>query len=143
MASRRFALALVALGPIACGGGGSLTAQEYREKGNRICREADREARRLARGSLRTQVENIADAADRSRARFERLKPPDELRDDHDEAVRNAREALHLFREAERNFERDGADALLNVIEEIGRVVRKGDVVARRLGLAACATDVR
>ena len=129
-----------------CGGGSDgdqLSAKEYRERGNRICRGANREARRLARGRLRTQVENVADAADRSRARFERLEPPDELRAKHDEAVRNTREALHLFREADRNFERDGADALLNVIEEIDEVVREGDAVARQLGLTECATDVR
>jgi hypothetical protein len=142
MALPRIAPALGALTLFSCGAE-TLTAEVYRERGNRICREADQETRRLARGKLRTQVEKMADAADRSRARFERLEPPDELRAKHDEAVRNAREALFLFREAERNFERDGADALLNVIEEIDRVVREGDAVARQLGLIQCATDVR
>jgi hypothetical protein len=142
MAMQKIAPAVGALALLSCGAE-TLTAEQYRERGNRLCREADREARRLAHGSLRTQVEKIADAADRSQERFERLEPPEELRANHDEAVRLGREALELFREAERNFERDGADALLNEIEEIDRVVREGDEVSRELGLTACATDVR
>ena len=142
MASLRIAPALAAFALVGCGDD-TLSAEEYRERANRICSEADRQVRRLARGNLRTQVERNADATDRTRARFERLEPPDELRDKHDAAVRNGREVLFLWRAAARNFERDGSDALLNVIEEVGRLVREGDAVARDLGLDDCATDIR
>jgi hypothetical protein len=146
MASRRFAAALLAAaaGLPGCGddsGGDQLSATEYRERANRICREAEREARRLERASVREQLEQSADAAERSQERFEQLEPPDELRDKHDEAVRKGREALELLREAQREFEGDRAGSVLGVVGELERVVREGNAVARELGLDDCVAD--
>jgi hypothetical protein len=146
MASRRFALGLVvaAAGLPGCGddsGGDELSATEYRQRANRICREAEREAARLERAGLREQIERSADAAERSQERFEELEPPEELQDKHDEAVRRGREAIELLREAQREFEGDGAGSLLGVTGELEQVVREGNAVARDLGLTDCVTD--
>jgi hypothetical protein len=148
MASRRFAFALLAAaaGLPGCGGdsgGDQLPANEYRERANRICREAEREAQRLERAGLSEQIERSADAAERSQERFEQLEPPDELRDKHDEAVRKGREAVELLREAQREFEGDGAGSLLDVTGELERVVREGNALSRELGLTDCVTDER
>jgi hypothetical protein len=147
MASRRFAAALVAAaaGLAGCGGdsdGDQLSAREYRERGNRICREAERDAQRLERAGLREQLEQSADAAERSQERFEQLEPPDELRDLHEEAERRGREGVELLREAQREFEGDrNAGSLLRVIGELERVVREGNEITRELGLTDCQTE--
>jgi hypothetical protein len=134
------ALLVAVAGLCGCGADSrdELTAEEYRERGNRICREAERDARRLERAGLREQLEASADAAEESQERFEKLEPPDELREKHEQAVRQGREALELLRKAEQAVEGDDRPSLVGLAGELDRVVREGNATARELGLTDC-----
>ena len=139
MASPRIAIGLAVLALCACGGD-PVSAEEYRERGNRICREAEREARELAGSGLRAQIEESVAAAERSQERFEQLEPPEELREAHDKAVRQGREALDLLRQAKESVEEggDSGASLLELGPELDRVLREGAETSRELGLHDC-----
>jgi thiamine biosynthesis lipoprotein ApbE len=141
MASPRLAAGLAALGLCACGASGDeLTAEEYRERGNRLCREAAEDARGLEGSGLRAQIERSVEQAEAYQDRFEQLEPPSELRELHDQAERQGREALELLREAQDAV--DGGDepgrSLLELGPDLDRVLRQGAETSRELGLDDC-----
>jgi hypothetical protein len=142
MAPHRFAAAgLAGLALCACGASGDeLTAEEYRERGNRLCREAAEAAGRLEGSGLRAQIERSVEEAEEYQDRFEELQAPEELRELHDRAVRQGREALELLREAKEAVE--GGDepgrSLLELGPELDRVLRQGAETSRELGLDEC-----
>jgi hypothetical protein len=138
-----FVLALAALCGCNSGSDGDqLTADEYRERGNRICREAERDAERLESAGIREQLDLSADAAEKYQRQLKQLKPPDELREKHDQAVQKGREAVDLLRRAQEAAagERPGTD-LLELVDEFDRVVREGNAIVRELGLTDCVAE--
>jgi hypothetical protein len=137
---RWLALVLAFPGLSACGpdSGDQLTAGEYRERGNRICREAERDARSLERAGFRAQLERSADAAEEYQRRFEELEPPDELADEHRRAVGHGREVIQLLRRAEQAVEAGDRGEVVEVLGELERIVREGNATSRELGLTDC-----
>lgn len=91
-------LATVAL--VACGGEGTLSAQEYRDQLNRTCQDASAATRNLGQPTtpagfadfLRRGVDATRPTIDRAAD----LNPPEDLKSAHEAYVRNARQTLDL-----------------------------------------------
>ena len=124
-----------------------LTAAEYRRRGNRICREAEREAERIVEGLDPEDRESVVDVLRRTLSisesydrRFARLRPPPRLSRLHQQAIRDGREVERVFRRLLRRAE--GGDELRSVIRDMVRslapLVDRGNRTARALGLKDC-----
>ena len=140
----RFAplLAAAALGLAACGSDsddGQLSAEEYRERGNRICREVAVEAERASREADPLKgLEGTIEQAEQYQRRFEDLEPTDELRRLHERSVDQGRRALRLLRETREALEAERPGELQRLVPETEELVAEGNTTVRRLGLNDC-----
>lgn len=136
----------------ACGGGDedALSAQEFRSAVSRICREDTEAAKRLGEALVTEkefvrQLRELLDINARSRERFERLEPPEELRpawEDflaaNDEGVELSREILAKLEEGRRRRTVLSGATGRRILE----VGRRRTAAAQRLGAPACGTNL-
>lgn len=139
-------LALVAA--TGCGGddesGGALTKAEYREQGNAICKGALREAEGIPAPTspedLGDYLEKVFDSVEESNDEFVELEPPEELRADHERAVKLGEE-LEKGTEGLVERVRDASDpqaAIQREFRKLGPLLARGEKVNARLGLDDC-----
>jgi hypothetical protein len=135
-------LAAAALLPVACGGD-EPTVAEYREQGNRVCRDVARESRAGPQDlEAPAAVEaNIKSAEDFQR-RLDALEAPEELRERHDRVVALGQENLDLLKRARKSLDESRVDEYrLLVEEELPALAEKGNDAFLELGLDDCAPE--
>ena len=147
--SMRRAAVLLALSATlaACGGDDALSTDEYRSEARSICQEATR-ATRQVQAPARTTNEAVAGYFEqliavtrRSSERFAELEPPDELQDEHEEALAANRAGIEEVERLIADLERGGdARALLQAAQtRLTDLSRRSDEAARALGVPECA----
>lgn len=123
-----------------------LSATEYRERGNRLCREATELGKGLPQPKterdLTRLLERTVKESNRFQARFERLEPPDELRADHQRSQREGREAIEVFEDAVKRIHAgEGPQrTVAKLASRLNELVERGNATARRLGLNDCVS---
>ena len=132
-----------------CGGDDDdAAAADYRDDANRICTEGKRAVDALppptsAAGFERYlgRVQRISRRYDRA---FESLDPPEELRAQHERAVRLAEQGDRLLAELRTSLEggRQPLGALRSNLPELERLVRESNALARRMDLPECVTPL-
>jgi hypothetical protein len=137
-------VAAVAMLP-ACGGdggGGQLSAAEFRTQADKICADAQTEFEAVEQPQseeelteylqkvvpiLRDQVEKLDD-----------LNPPDELQEDWDRAIELNRESLEKAEEAQQAAEDGDQQRVQEILEEADTNEEELDQLAQDLGLQTC-----
>jgi hypothetical protein len=142
---QRVALGAIALA--ACAGGcgdDEPPADQYRDDANALCAEARRDADALSQPRTPDEVEPyLREALALNREydeRFRDLDPPEELRDQHDEAVRLSGEGERLIEDIADDLA--AGDPPAEVFEEslpkLLRYSRQSNRLARQMGLPDC-----
>lgn len=139
-------LAILAAG---CGGDDRLTADEFRDRAQAVCRAAERDVERLGRPSGSSSAA-VADyfrralsVAERRVAEQRELRPPEGLQDEQDRILEIQRQGMDVVRGLVDDLE-EGADpreALTGVQDRLQGLESESDRLARRLGLDDCVTE--
>jgi hypothetical protein len=119
-----------------CGGGGPLTAEEYRSRANEICAEANADLLALeppdSLESMRDFVDEANPIAEDATEKLDKLEPPREHAAAHDRWVEENRRVTQLLGEL-------ANDDLSGVAREFDHARRRATVTARDdLGLEDC-----
>lgn len=146
---RAFMLAGIAGSLVACGDdGSSLSAAEYRQRADEICRSAAHEREAVPRSLKgRERAERVGPTSRNRWSEFSALEPPPELAADHRALVASKEQGDRLLREI--------AEALGNDLRarrstrrpdelrrELIRLGRRDLAVARRLGISRDCGDL-
>ena len=140
--------------PAGCGGdddeeksgseGGPLTAGEYRKQGNALCKEGIREVERIPTPSSEDKIadylEQVFGIAADANDDFAKLDPPEELRTDHEQAVKLARESEDVsdaFVERVRESD-DPRAAILSGFRKLAPEIKRSEELNEKLGLDEC-----
>jgi uncharacterized protein YciI len=139
-------LAAAALGLAACGPDSrddEVSASEYRDRVNAICRDAERDAAKAVEES--DPFERVAVVAGRYQRRLEATEPPPELGARHDEFVREGRRSLKVLEGLDDRARRarDPQALVPKVQAELRDLVTDGNAAARRLGVRDCIAEAR
>ena len=140
------AVALAAL-LAGCGGGGGdrLSAAQYRARAARICSDSRRQTNALGRPSTTREFQAFLvrgiKVTERNLARFERLKPPEDLQAKHDGIVAGERRGLDQLRRLSAQLHGDSRDVgvLKRARPALNKLSAEADARYRAAGLAACA----
>jgi len=131
-----------------CGGGGGgdrLSAGQYRTQASRICNDSRRQTDALGRPATTRQFQAFLvrgiKVTERNLARFERLKPPNDLQADHDAIVTGERRGLDQLRRLSAQLHGDSRDVavLKRAQPALNRLSAEADARYRKAGLPACA----
>jgi hypothetical protein len=126
------------------GGGDTLTASEYREKGNAMCLKAKADAGKIplpkSPGDLADYVERTFDIGFASSAEFGKLNPPEELRKAHDAALRQTDESRDEFDTVVEKVRGSGnpTKTLQSEIRKLAPILEESEEYNRKLGLTDC-----
>jgi hypothetical protein len=143
--SQRLALAAAAVA--ACAGGcgeDESAADRYRDDANSLCAEARHDVDALSPPATPDEVEPfLREALELNREyddRFRGLEPPEELRDEHDEAVRLSRRGERLIEDLADDLAAGDppAEVLEESVPELLRYSRQSNRLARDMGLPEC-----
>jgi hypothetical protein len=149
---RRGLAALAALAALAgCGGGADkddhrLSAAAYRARATRICTDTRRQTEVLGRPRTTAQFKAFLASgvvvAERNLRRFEVLRPPDDLEDEHEAIVAGERRGVAELRRLASHLHGDSRDVALlkRTRPELDRLAAEADARYRAAGLGACAT---
>lgn len=133
-----------------CGGGEErLTADEYRSQARQVCQDADRateaveEPTRATSKAIVDYFKRLLRANERSTRRFESLKPPKELSDAHQDALKANRDGVAEVRRVIRELEGGGdpRKVLTAAQGRLERLSRSAADAATRLGVPECADE--
>lgn len=125
-------------------GGGALTAAEYRQQGNALCKKAASEVEGILAPSspegLPDYLEKVFGASKKVTDEFVKLEPPQELRADHEQAVKLSLESEKIFDALiERVREAPNPQAaVLRELRTLAPELEKAEKVNTRLGLDEC-----
>jgi hypothetical protein len=143
--SYRVALGALALAACAAGcGEDESPADEYRDDANALCAEAKRDVDALSQPGTPAGVERyLREALELSREyddRFRALEPPEELRDQHDEAVRLSRRGELLLEGLADDLGAGDppAEVFEGSLPQLLRYSRQSNRLARQMGLPDC-----
>jgi hypothetical protein len=131
-----------------CDDGEDSRADSYRERGNAVCREAERAAEKVPEPTSETgfarYFERLLAVNEPFQKRFERLEPPEDLRSTHREAVREGRLQIHTIRKLVRQLRKSDDDAAtLDVgLPVLLQMIERGNRLSRELGLKDCVQRV-
>lgn len=145
LTARLGVLLVLLLGAAACGGAAAddtLSAEDYRDAGNAVCRSIDAEISDILSGGTPT-VEAVHDelagrmavALQTLRDGLAELRPPTDLAADHDELLTAIDDAVATLEEATAD------EAVAARLIEEGPPLDEIDVLAHELGLAACTAE--
>lgn len=146
----RRGLTAIALGALlaGCGGGSSgdrLSAKQYRAQASRICNDSRRQTNALGRPTTTRQFQAFLTrgirVTQRNLARFERLKPPEDLQAKHDDIVVGERRGLSQLRRLSSQLHGDSRDVavLKKAQPALNKLSADADARYRAAGLPACA----
>jgi hypothetical protein len=141
-----FAIAALALGVTACGGGDDkLSKADLGKKANAICKDFDK---KIAAVPQPTGARNVGTAAayyDQTRpivndliAKLDKLEPEDSIKKDWTTFVDKQNEAARLLTELIKQI-KDRDEAAQQTLSKINAAVETGSAAARRAGATACA----
>lgn len=144
--SRRLALTLTcAVVLAACGGGGGLSAEEYRSQGNAACDRYEEDVQALPQPE---SIEDVPAYAEGAQQRLdtliddlEALEPPSELRDQHDQLIVLGRESVEEIGKLKAAGESGQQSEIEAVLQSAGELDDRSDAIATELGLTQCAED--
>ena len=147
---RPIALLLAAALIAACGSDGEDSGlREYRDRVERLCREGEREAERLADrfgGEVEDALPFFRETLERAREdqeRIERLDPPDALADEHERSIDLGRRAIEGLEKMVDGLEEatDPAAVLRREFPPLLRLVDKSNELAREMKLDDCVVE--
>ena len=126
----------------------SLTATQYRSTVNRLCREDAEAAERLGDVDTPESIEpflrRLLKYSRKREPLYERLRPPSSLRASHRDFIRLNDEgdswATRLIARIERGG--DPVEEFTSAAPALGRLINKGNRLARRMGTRDCMVDV-
>jgi hypothetical protein len=147
----RRALLIGVVAVAGCGGGsdgGGLTASEYRNEANSLCRQSAEAARRQPEPKSLDEIDDsfqhILNESKPYDRRFAALNPPPELRAKHEEAVRDTRRVEAYLERLVRKLRRshDQGATLSKASPGLGRLIEEGNRHSRALGLDDCVAEL-
>jgi hypothetical protein len=141
-----FALVLAVLAA-GCGGGGGdrLSEEEFQEQANAICARFEDRIDELGQPQSIDEVTKFVDEAipvvNEEIGELEGLEPPEELEDEFDRMLAEARKTVQAGQKLGEAAESRDEAALRAAIEEGEAASNEADEVATKLGLDACVDD--
>lgn len=139
--------AAIAIAGCGSGGGGALSADEYRDAADKICRDFEAQTDALSEPTSEESVVEFLEAGlDINREQLSELRdlePPDDLADAHDEAMGFLDEQLSGIQEATDRIKggENAAVVIEDLTPEIDAAQEKADEKAQELGLTDCGSD--
>ena len=135
-------------GPKASDRADTLTASQYRKAVNRLCREDEAAAERIADfrtpGTIGRSLRRTLTYTRKRRPRYEALRPPAQLRAGHRESRelsdRADRELARLVGRIERGG--DPLEEFTAALPALTVLIERGNRLARRLGTKDCIVEV-
>jgi hypothetical protein len=143
---RLTAASLAAALLVGCGGGSDrLNASDYRARASRICDDSRRQTDALGRPRTTQQFKAFLGrgirVTERNLARFEHLKPPEDLQGKHDGIIAGERRGLAQLRRLDAQLHGDARDVavLKRAQPALDRLTAQADARYRSAGLEHCA----
>jgi hypothetical protein len=147
---RALAVAVVAAATIlagGCGGGDSdrLSAEEFRQQANGVCRDVNQELESMDQPTSPAEVGDFVSRAipvfQSGLDRMREINPPEELESDFTRFVDESAKAIPAAEKLQEAAENQDPDALQEAIQEGDQADERSDEIARDLGLTDCARE--
>ena len=132
----------------ACGGGGgggggqSLTAVEFRQQADAICKQYEDKLSELGAPSSLDDLGNFVDKAvpiiEEGNNKLSELEPPDELSGDWDRAMELQDKNLQVARELQKAIHDNDPARVQDLVSELDATDAESTRVARNIGLEDC-----
>lgn len=128
-----------------CGGGGGLSASDYRAQAGRICKDAEKRTGALTQPKslpdLRRYVDQTLTIAQQDTDKLSSLKPPSDLKSDHDAAVKAQQSAVDKLRAVKTELAKSkpSTTALQQGLAAIRTAGTQANARFRTLKVPACA----
>jgi hypothetical protein len=143
------ALVPVALLAPACGGGngggGELSADEFRQQADAICAEFEAKLDAVERPASADDIERFVNEAvpiiEEGTNELNALDPPEEFEDEWTRVVEINEENLETIRGVQAAYEDGDLEEAQRLIQEAGGNEEEADRLAREIGLTKCGQD--
>jgi hypothetical protein len=132
----------------ACGGGGgesggqSLTAKEFRQQADAICKQYEDKLSELGAPSSLDDLGNFVDQAvpiiEEGNDKLSELEPPDELSGDWDRAMELQNKNLQVARELQKAIHDNDPARVQDLVSELDATDAESTRVAHNIGLEDC-----
>jgi hypothetical protein len=141
---------LAAVAAVAAGGcgGEDLSVDEYRTQANQLCAISERQASEVpppqSPEDIGPSLEAALELAEEQQAEFERLEPPDELAEQHEEAVAQGDEQIETVEGFTDELEDgdDPAEIFAEQIPQLNEQIERSNALAAEIGgLEECVTE--
>ena len=137
--------AVLALTLAACGDDG-MSASEYRSAAKKVCVDAEKATDAVEQPTRSTPeaivdyLERLLQANEKTIQRFEKLDPPDDLQQPHDEILAANREGAKTVRGVIRQLEsgKDAREVLQSSTSRLRDLGNRSNAAAERLGVREC-----
>jgi hypothetical protein len=144
------AAALVATGLLApaCGGdggGGDLSAEEFRQQADAICAEFEAKLDAVERPASPDDVERFVNEAvpiiEEGTNELNSLQPPEEFEEEWTRIEEINEENLETIRAVQTAYEEGDLEQAQRLLQDAGRTEEEADRLAREIGLTKCGQD--
>jgi hypothetical protein len=128
-----------------CGSSGSMSAADYRNAATKICDDANRRAAAVPQpqglGTLRDYLDSTLAIVSSDTDKLRALKPPDDLKTEHQAALRAQDAAIRSLRAllARLKSGKPTVAELKSDLDGVQRLSNQADAAFRALGLQRCA----
>jgi hypothetical protein len=141
--------AIVAMAVSACGGGdgggGELSAEEFRQQADAICAEFEAKLDAVERPASADDVERFVNEAvpiiEDGTRELNALDPPEEFEDEWTRVVEINEENLETIRGVQAAYEDGDLKEAQRLLQEAGGNEEEADRLAREIGLTKCGQD--
>jgi hypothetical protein len=132
----------------ACGGGGSggggqsLTADEFRQQADAICKQYEDELSELGSPSSLDDLGNFVDKAipiiEEGNDKLSELEPPDDLSGDWDRALQLQGQSLQVARDLQKAIHDNDTARVQDLVSQLAAADAESTRLARNIGLENC-----
>lgn len=137
--------AAMALTIVSCGGGDTLTAEEYASQMNALCTANEARFDEIGHPEsfpeIAAMTPQLVDAFNATLDSMADLAPPDEIADEADRFVELGRQQSALMEDLAVAAGDEDVAAFESVVEDMGAVAAESDPIARSLGATTCTSE--
>jgi hypothetical protein len=144
----RIAATVILLASLVACGPDALSKEEFTQRANRICREANEKSQALEPPSDPSDTEQLSEFIQRARAitenaieKLRALDPPEEDRQEIDRMLDNLEEASGYLPEIQEAAENQDLDRFEEIARKIGAAANEAQEVADQYGLEECRSE--
>jgi hypothetical protein len=128
-----------------CGGGSSVSPQEFQTQANRVCRDVERQLDRIqvtvpaTADQAEKQAGAVVDVSEQGLGNLRKIEPPDDVQSTYDRYLDAREKAIRLIEDARDAAAENDADAYVRAKRRLAAEQPSRRQLALQLNLSACS----